>query len=100
MKKTCWQAIFFFRREKICWVGSLEKLKINYVLPKAVQFVIQVQLHNNFDLHIIVPLVTHSLYPTWVHFWWWKLSGTSISPSITTFSSLQLFHQYTSNEVN
>ena len=25
--------IFFLRRQKICWVGSLEKLKINYVWP-------------------------------------------------------------------
>ena len=26
---------FFFRRQKICWVGSLEKLKINYVWPNG-----------------------------------------------------------------
>ena len=32
-EKNLLMSIFFFRRQKICWVGSLEKLKINYVWP-------------------------------------------------------------------
>ena len=28
--------LFFFLPQKICWVGSLEKLKINYARPKEV----------------------------------------------------------------
>ena len=34
-EKNLLMSIFFFRRQKICWVGSLEKLKINYVWPKG-----------------------------------------------------------------
>ena len=32
MKKLAFEH-FFFRRQEICWVGSLEKLKIYYVWP-------------------------------------------------------------------
>ena len=33
MKKKLAFEHFFFRRQKICWVGNLKKLKINYVSP-------------------------------------------------------------------
>ena len=47
MKKTCLKAFFFFRRQKICWVGSLEKLKINYVRPKQPILPMQLFLKKN-----------------------------------------------------